>query len=228
MRTACRSFDEILLNAATRARIFEPQGLEQVARFSSNLEHLSLTALTLTMRPTVFFEFGGLALYDESIPVIDEWVRCCKEFKWLRMHISGHCGLDVYDPQFFSYRRSCFVRDYMIQRGICGGRIKVFACGNKEALSKRVGRQAIENRRAEIFTCASNGHRFPRQMLSDVARDWLPLAERTHLAAQRKTEERERRCASRVLAKLFECPQRALNRIFAFCVPEYGSQIKWE
>lgn len=213
LHATCLSMDLVLIDPAARMRICEPYGLGHLAKSSPTLEHLALHASTMSLRPTLFFEFGKLSLQEESMSVLEEWVERIRKFKWLQVLVVGHCGLDVPDPLFFSRQRANWVRHHLLHLGFSKHRIKVKARGNREPLSRRVGRIAVENRRAEIYACAGDGTLFPLLVKIDGECNWPPAAERHRLAAKHAAARRT--CFRRFLSKLLECPRRVSGKVRA-------------
>mmetsp|Transcript_133940 Transcript_133940/g.237090 ORF Transcript_133940/g.237090 Transcript_133940/m.237090 type:complete len:251 (-) Transcript_133940:12-764(-) len=225
LHAACRSMDEILIDSAARMRICEPYGLGHLAKASPSLEHLALHASTMSLRSTLFFEFGKSVLLEESMSVLEEWAECIMKFKWLRVHIVGHCGLDVPDPLCFSRQRARWVRDHLLHLGVSRHRMKVFGRGNREPFSQRTGRQAVENRRAEVYACAADGSLFPPMVVvSHVECEWPPAAERCRLAPKHATAKRA--CFSRFVSQLLECPRRISGKTAALSSTMDGVSLK--
>jgi outer membrane protein OmpA-like peptidoglycan-associated protein len=99
------------------------------------------------------FDFGKATIRKESNKVLDEAIKVLKEYDELRIMVSGHTD-NVGDAQTnldLSQARANSVKEYMVSKGIDGGRIDTRGAGPNEPVADNAtdtGRQ--ENRRIEF------------------------------------------------------------------------------
>lgn len=101
----------------------------------------------------VFFETGQATLRRESFRKLDELVAGMKRFDTLRIEIAGHTdnvGGFEYNMEL-SQARANSVRDYLLNKGIAGDRVKAVGYGFEQPVadnSTESGRAS--NRRTEV------------------------------------------------------------------------------
>jgi OOP family OmpA-OmpF porin len=101
----------------------------------------------------IYFEFNSATIRKKSAPTLDEAARIFREFPDIRVEISGHTdnvGKAEYNTDL-SKRRTEAVKQYLIDKGVEGGRIVTRGAGPEEPIADNgteVGR--AKNRRIEF------------------------------------------------------------------------------
>jgi len=101
----------------------------------------------------IFFESNSATIRKSSAPTLDEAARIFREFPDIRVEISGHTdnvGKAEYNTEL-SRRRTEAVKQYLIDRGVEGGRIVTRGAGPEEPIADNAtaaGR--ARNRRIEF------------------------------------------------------------------------------
>jgi OOP family OmpA-OmpF porin len=101
----------------------------------------------------IYFDVAKATIKSKSAPKLDKAVSVLKEYPDLRIEISGHTddrGNDDYNMEL-SARRADAVKQYMVDAGVDGSRIKTRGAGELEPReSNRTKAGRSKNRRIEF------------------------------------------------------------------------------
>jgi outer membrane protein OmpA-like peptidoglycan-associated protein len=101
----------------------------------------------------IHFDYNSARIKNESYDFLDELVLYLKKNESLRLEIIGHTdlnGTDSYNMKL-SEKRAASVRDYLVGKGVDGGRFSVKGEGMRKPLVNKKGKGFDEkNRRTEF------------------------------------------------------------------------------
>lgn len=126
---------------------------------------------------TVYFDFDKDVLTPEAVAVLDQQAQWLNEYPQTTVDIAGHTdavGSNAYN-QDLGLRRADRVRDYLISRGVDGGRLtSVISFGEERLAIETENRERLNRRVTTVITggvaVAAPANLCPPPGTSDLAR----------------------------------------------------------
>jgi outer membrane protein OmpA-like peptidoglycan-associated protein len=135
-------------------RLAVEHGSGQERRKPVRLDSLRLRKGDMIAFSNITFEFDRDELREEYAPILREAVKLFSIYPGMRVEVRGHTDIDGEEwyNQDLSERRAQSVKDFLVQHGVEGGRLRAVGFGEREPIGVSDTEEGrARNRRVELY-----------------------------------------------------------------------------